>query len=204
MELVLLQEQTRAEAPSKEIELLQAQDEIEDVKRQLDLARNGSRAPFSGVVTRMDPKMKPGFRPGEGAVVGELESAADCTVHALIPDDDLEKAESGRSVRVWFPIDGGLEFERTIVGVRRFSERDLSESPFSSRVGGELATEVKDREQKDVPLEAQYICSVGFPNSTLRIPLGMTGRLVVASPPRSIASLVIDGMTRTFNRESFF
>jgi len=204
LELLLLQEQTRAEAPSKEIELLQAQDEIEDIKRQLDLARNGSRAPFSGVVTRIDPKMKPGFQPGEGAVVGEIESVTDCTVHALIPEDDLEKAEPGRSVRVWFPVDGGLEFERTIVGVKQFSERDLSESSFSSRVGGELATEVKDRGQKDVPLEAQYICSVSFPNGNLRIPLGMTGRLVVASPPRSIATMVIDGMARTFNRESLF
>ncbi len=204
LDLVLLQERTRAQAPSKEIELLQSLDEIEDIKHQLDLARYGSRAPFSGVVTRMDPKMKPGFQPGEGSVVGELEFVADCVVHALIPEEDLEKVKPGRLVRVWFPIDGGLEFEKTIAGVKAFSERDLSESPFSSRVGGELATEVKDRYQKDVPLEAQYDCLVSFSNSDLKIPLGMTGRLVVASPPKSVATVAIDGIARTFNRESLF
>ncbi|MFH1115178.1 MAG: site-2 protease family protein [Pseudomonadota bacterium] len=204
LDLILLDERTRAEAPSKEIELLQAHDEIDDIKRDLDLAGNGCRAPFSGTVTWLDTRMKPGYQPGEGAVVGRLESVTDCRVHALIPEDDLEKVKPGRTVRVWFPIDGGLELEKKILELKPFSERDLSESPFSSRVGGELATEVKDRHQKDVPLEAQYDCSIGFPNDGLRIPLGMTGRLVAASPPKSIAAMVIDGMARTFNRESIF
>ncbi len=204
LDLVLLNERTRAEAPSKEIELLQAQDEIDEIKRELDLARNGSRAPFSGMVTWLDPRMRSGYQPGEGAVVGELESVTDCSVHALIPEDDLEKVKPGRPVRVWFAINGGLELKRKIVGVKPFSERDLSESPFSGRLGGELATEVKDHNRRDVPLEAQYDCSVGFPNANLRIPLGMTGRLVTASPPRSLVTMVLDGMARTFNRESLF
>jgi putative peptide zinc metalloprotease protein len=202
LELLRLQEKERAEAPSKEIELLQAEDEIEEIKGELDLAQHGSIAPFPGVVTWFDPRMKPGFQPGEGSVIGELESVMDCMVHALVPEGDLEKIRPGQKVQVWFPINGGREFCRTILDVKPFSERDLHESPFSSRFGGELATETKSKGRQDVPLEAQYDCSVKFPNQSLMIPLGMTGRLVVFSPPQSILAMVIDSLVRTFNRES--
>lgn len=202
IDLLLLDEKLRAEAPGKEIELYQAIDEIEEIKNRLELARVGSRAPFDGVVTWLDSRMKEGFQPGEGTVVGEIESVTECTVHALIPEDGLENVKRGRAVRVWFPIDGGRQFDKRILDVRLFSERDLNESPFSSCVGGELATEMKSSDQKDVPLQAQYDCSVEFQNKDLKVPLGMTGRLVVGSRPKSVAAMVIDSLARTFNRES--
>lgn len=202
LDMLLLDDQSRAEAPSKEIELLQVEDEIQEIKRQLDLAEHGASAPFHGVVTMLDPRMKTGFQPGEGSIVGELESVTDCTVHALVSEDDLEKVRPGLAVTVWFPVNGGREYQKTIQDLRPFSERDLQESPFSSRFGGELATEVKNQDQKDVPLEAQYDCSVAFDNHNNMIPLGMTGRLVVPSPPKSLAAMMMDSLVRTFNRES--
>jgi putative peptide zinc metalloprotease protein len=155
-------------------------------------------------VTRLNPKMKRGFQPGEGVIVGELESAAHLVVHALIPERDLEKVHEGQSVRIWFPVGHGTEFEGKVKGIRSFSEKDLSESPFSSRFGGEVATEIRSQEQKDSPLEPQYDCSVVFTQPGVRIPLGMTGRLVTPSPPQSIAGSLLGKLVQTFNREALF
>jgi hypothetical protein len=61
---------------------------------------------------------------------------------------------------------------------------------------------VRGEHQRDVPLDAQYKCSVYFPNPDRLVPLGMTGRFVVASPPRSIFSRFVDKVFRTFSIES--
>lgn len=204
LELLMLDDQRRAEIPGKEIELYQAEDEIRRIQRQLADAEGGITAPFDGIVTRLNPKLKPGFEPGEGVIVGELESPSELTAHALIPERYLSEIHKGQHVRVWLPAHGGEEFHEIVQDIRPFSEKDLSESPFSSRFGGELATEARSQEQKDAPLEAQYDCLVMLNGAGGRMPLGMTGRLVVSSPPRSIASRVVDSALQTFRRESLF
>jgi putative peptide zinc metalloprotease protein len=106
-------------------------------------------------------------------------------------------------VEIWFPVGTGLILKRKIDSVKSYSERDLRDSPFSSRFGGELATEVKGEAQKDAPLEAQYHCSVYLDNAEEGIPLGMTGRLGVFASPKSLIARLFNNLVRTFNRESF-
>ncbi|MFH0824423.1 MAG: efflux RND transporter periplasmic adaptor subunit [Pseudomonadota bacterium] len=201
-DLLLLDDQRRAELPGKEIELMLAEDEIHQIKERLIEARGGFIAPFDGVVTRLDPKMKRGYQPGEGIIVGELESTAAPIIHALVPERDMAAIREGERVRVLFPIDAGVEFQGRIQGIRPFSERDLKDSPFSSRFGGDVPTEAKGGDQMDVPLEAQYDCSVVLDEGALNVPLGMTGKLIVALPPRSVAHRVFHRLMQTINRES--
>lgn len=204
LELLSLDDKRRAEIPGKEVELHQAEDEIRRTNQQLAEAESGITAPFDAVVTRLNPKMRKGFQPGEGVIVGELETTAKLVVHALIPEKDLETIHVGQQVRVWFPASGGMEFEERVNTIRPFSEKDLSESPFSSRFGGEVATEVRSHDQKDSPLESQYDCSILFTHPEANIPLGMTGRVVVPSRSRSVAGRIADRLVQTFNREALF
>ena len=202
LELLLLDDLRRAEAVSKEIELSQADEEVARIQDKLTEAEHGVAAPFKGRITKFDPRMKAGYQSGEGIIVGELESTEECMVHAIIPGAQLSEIHMGQPIRVWFPIAGSKQFDGLVRELKPFAIRDLRESPFSSRYGGELATEAKADEQKDVPLEAQYDCSVLFKNANPHIPLGMTGRAAIRSVPKSIASRVVDTIVRVFNRES--
>ncbi len=201
LDLLFLDDRRRGEIPAKELELSQAEDEIRLIKRQLDEAESGIVAPFDGVITKLDSRMKPGFQSGQGIVIGELESINEYAVHALIPESSFHKVFLGQEVRVWFPVGSGMEFKGAIHDIRPFSEKNLSESPFSSRFGGELATEMKSQELKDSPLEAQYECVVVLPRD-LELPLGITGRLIIPAPPQSVAAWLADKMTQTFHKES--
>jgi putative peptide zinc metalloprotease protein len=79
----------------------------------------------------------------------------------------------------------------------------MGNSPFSSRFGGEVATEIRGEKQQDVPLEALYDCSVNIANDTGDVLLGMTGRMAVYLPPKSILNRFYENTIRAFNRESF-
>jgi putative peptide zinc metalloprotease protein len=203
-ELALLQLDPKhmGEAPGREIELLQVEDEISEIKSDLLVAQGGITAPFEGVVTGLDYRLQTGFRPGQGTVVGEVQSVEDCVVRALIPEKDRWRVQLGQKVEIWLPMGTGLTVFDRIDAIRSYHERDLKDSPFSSRFGGELATEVRDDKQRDVPLEAQYECAVKLSNPDLQVPLGMTGRLVIPSPSQSLFSKFLDELFRTFNRES--
>ncbi len=203
VQLLLLDEKLRPTAERKEVELRLVQDKINMLNEQLRLASESIAAPFDSVVTNVDYRLQRGFQPGEGVVVGELQSLTDCGVRALVPATDIHKIRVGQDVEIRFPIGTGLIVRNRIDSVRTYSEVDLQNSPFSSRFGGELATEVRGDQQKDAPLEAQYCCSVNFDNHEADVlPLGMSGRLAVASPPRSLVMRFIDNTIRTFNRES--
>lgn len=200
--ILRLDNKTLGKALGKEAELFHAKEEVKRIKDDLRRATEGMVAPFNGVITSLDYRVQPGYRPGEGAIVGEIQSPSRCVVRALIPEKDLYKISPGQDVLIWFPILRGKSFNRRVESVKPYSESDLTDSPFSSRFGGTLATEMLGERQKDAPLEAQYTCSVDFPNETERIPLGMTGLLVVHSPRQSLLSRFIDSVYRTFNRES--
>lgn len=199
--LTKLDEKEKAKARSYEMELTRAETGVEKIQRDLDLALHGIKAPFAGVVTSLDPRVQKGFMPGKGVVLGELKSPSDCVVDALVPGEYVEKIHQGESVDIWFPINGGITFRKNIESIRSYSERNLADSPFSSRFGGEIATEVESHFAADVPLEDLYVCSVSFPDNQT-IPLGLTGRLVVSSAPESILGRIFRQAVQTFNKES--
>jgi putative peptide zinc metalloprotease protein len=202
LEMMLLDDNRRAEAPSKILELLQIKAEERKIKEELIEAKNGFVAPFDGIVTTMDPRMQNGFQPGAGEIVGELESNTNCEIHGLIPEEDLHKIRLGENARVQFSGGPMNLYDCVIHEIKPFSEENLRESPFSSRFGGDLATEVTGRDQKDSPLEAYYDCVMYFSNKHANIPLGMTGRLIISSRPVSITGMALKKLRRTFNRES--
>jgi len=201
MELLLLDEKKMADVSGKIIELAQKEHEIRLLKKELSTAQDGIRAPFDGVVAKLDHRMQPGFQPGEGSVVGELRCRKDCVVRTLIPEPDIHRISRGQAVEVWFPIGAGRTFLTRIDSIKMHSERTLPDSPFSSRLGGEIATEQPGGDTADKPIEAQYICSSHFSNDE-SLPLGLTGKCAIASPPRSILSRLLNLAIRTFNRES--
>ncbi len=199
---LLVTEKRRGEAEAKKIRLKKLEDATDEIRKMLAIAESGVTAPFSGVVTRLDPRVQNGFRPGRGSVVGEIESEKECAIRALIPENDLDKVREGQEVKIRFGIETGLVLMKKIDEIRSFSEHDLGASPFSSRFGGEVATEPQGTDRQDVPLEAQYQCIVHFSDNDGRIPLGMTGSFVVQAPPRSILMATIDRLVKAFNLES--
>lgn len=204
LQYLLLDSENLYKAEAKEIERRQAEDEIAFLLEQRKLALGNNTAPFDGVVTNLDFRFQEGFQPGEGAVVGEVRSIRDLVIQGLVPAEDVHKISKGESVEVWLPLGEGLILREKVEKIKPYSETDLSSSPFSSRLGGEVATEIKGRDRKEVPIEAYYVCSIRVASLGGSIPLGMTGRMAVASPRRSVLSKLVEDMARTFNREAFF
>jgi len=199
--LAKMDDKEKPKARGYELELTRAEASVRKIEGDLDLAVNGIKAPFAGVVTSLDPRVHKGFMPGRGVVLGELKSPRDCVVHALVPGTYLRKIRKGEPVDIWFPVNGGTTFRKAIDSVRSYNERNLPDSPFSSRFGGEIATEIEGQFASDVPLEDLYVCSIDFPDNRT-IPLGLTGRLVVASPPESALGRIFHQAVQTFNKES--
>lgn len=204
MGFMRLDPKERGRVEGKTSELYHLEYEIGRIRKDLKVAEGGVTAPFEGVVTSLDYRMQDGFRPGEGMIVGELQSTDHCLIKALVPEQDLGKVRPGQEVEIWLPIQGGLTIRSKIHAVKSFGEMDLTDSPLSSRFGGQLATEVRGERRRDAPLVAQYECSVVFTNPRKLVPLGMVGKFVVSSPPRSILSGFVDDLVRTFSREIMF
>jgi putative peptide zinc metalloprotease protein len=201
IELFLLSSDKKAQADSKRIQLLKAEDDIARTKEKLALAEQGIRAPFSGVITSLDYRMQDGFKPGEGAVVGEMEDPHERFIHALIPEEDLGKVSKGQQVKIWLPVGDGQVLTRPIESIKPYSETNLLNSPFSSRFGGDVATEIKGEHEMDAPLRAYYTCSVRLRNRD-NLPSGLTGSMIIPSAPKSLVSRMVDHLVETFNRES--
>jgi putative peptide zinc metalloprotease protein len=217
--IMLLDDAEKHKAAGKAIEVQQKEADVEKIVKDLEKAKTGFIAPFDGVVTQLDPKVQDGFRPGEGVIVGSFESVDEAVVHVLIPERDYamiaEMIRTGHQGTAWFPMETGAKVQAKLDEIRGYSEKDLAATPFTSRLGGEIATEqVQVGEDKknpaqqpktiDAPLEAQYIALYYFDNRALKLPLGLTGRYAVSSPPKSLAKRVWDEFVQTFNRESLF
>jgi putative peptide zinc metalloprotease protein len=201
VEQLLLDDKEMGRAAEKLVELEQMEHETKLLEKDLSLAQEGIVAPFSGVVTKLDHRVQDGFQPGKGAIVGELKSREDCVIRILIPEADRSKVFKGQTVHLWFPVGFGRIKTDRIDQIRPYSEKDLRNSPFSSRFGGEIATEAKSETQRDAPLDAQYVCQVPFTNRN-GLPLGLTGRCAVESPPRSLLGRLVAPVAKAFNRES--
>ncbi|MFH1116791.1 MAG: efflux RND transporter periplasmic adaptor subunit [Pseudomonadota bacterium] len=187
--------------PMKYIELSQLTDAVKEIRN--DLGKLEWKAPFDGSVIHLAKDLQPGARPGRGTVVGELASLEKSEVLGLIPEEDILSIQRGEEVDVWFPAGGGRSWTLTVKEVSPFNRKDLRDSPFSSRLGGEIATEVKDRRSKDAPLETYYLCKMDLPPGH-GMRLGTTGRLVVHHPPKSILDRVVEAAHRTVRRETLF
>jgi len=201
LHVLLIDDKKREWASAAQVRLDRSEDKLSRITRDLDIARGGICAPFDGVITRWDYRMQQGYRPGDGVIVGEVESTTDWLVQVLIPQDDLEKIKEGDRGTVWFRRGSGEEFPGVMAEIRPYSEQDLRDSPFSSRVGGEIATEHREDNRTDVPLDAHYVGIIHVPTS-MTIPLGMTGKFFHSSVRRSIAGRVFYRIAKTFNRES--
>jgi putative peptide zinc metalloprotease protein len=210
MEIIQASEKDLPKLQLKYIELSQAADAIQQIKH--DLENCEWKAPFGGAVARLSPELQPGARLEKGAVVGELAGEDQGEIVGLIPELDVGMVQPGQKVEAWFPIDNGVSLALAVKEVIPFKAEDLEASPFSSRFGGEIATEAKpeikreagrDLATKDAPLEPCYVCKIDFPNKE-KLPLGLTGRLVVKQPPRSALTRIIDAAYHTFHREIIF
>ena len=186
---------------TKYIELAQAEDAIKEIKE--DLQQTEWVAPFAGAVIKLAPECQSGFKPGKGAVVGELVSLTDYQVIGIVPETDVALLHTGTREDVWFPIGNGKIFETTVKEVSPFHTADLEGSPFSSRFGGEIATEAKEGYGKDKPLEPQYACKMELAAGD-GIPLGITGRMVVKRPPKSALQRAVSAVYQVFHREIIF
>jgi putative peptide zinc metalloprotease protein len=199
--LTRVDDKEKGRAGGQELELTRAEAGVQKIEQDLDMALHGVKAPFAGVVTGLDPRVQAGFMPGRGIILGELKSSRECVAYALVPGMHLHKIRQGQLVDIWFPVNGGTTFSKRIDSVRSYNERNLTDSPFSSRFGGEIATEAEGHFASDVPLEDLYVCSVHFPDNRT-IPLGLTGRLVVSSPPESTLERIFHHAVQTINKES--
>jgi putative peptide zinc metalloprotease protein len=196
---------------AKELEREQKIAETVRIKTGLEIALEGVRAPFDGVITKLDPRMEAGFQPGEGAVVGEIKSLKDVAAHSLVPAAATDMIREWGQVWLWFPMQSGTKFEGVVHEIKPYSIEDLANSPFSSALGGEVATEEIRTKQaggatryRQVPIEPHYIVSCFFSNEDRRLPLGMTGRMVIADRPESLFRRIIRASAQTFNRETLF
>jgi putative peptide zinc metalloprotease protein len=201
VELLLLDDKEMSKAAEKLVESEQLEHETKLLETDLALAKSGIVAPFSGVVTRLDYRVQNGFQPGKGTVVGELKSNKDCVIRILVPESDRNKVFKGQTVHVWFPVRSGRIYSDKVEQIMPYSEKDLRNSPFSSRFGGEIATEPKSETLRDAPLDAQYVCNIPFDNKD-GLQLGLTGRCAVESPRKSLLSRFLSSGARAFNRES--
>jgi hypothetical protein len=200
--LLTLEEEGLSHLPEKTVELYRTGELITKIELEKQLALYGIEAPFDGVVTSLDSRMQSGFQPGVGTVVGELKSPTECVVHALVPGRFLKSVKAAPEATIWFPVQSGAMFHRKLTRVRSTNERDLRDSAFSSARGGEIAVDIVGRTMVEPPLEDHYVCSFDFPENRT-VPLGMTGRIVVSSPPRSLLANVYGAVVQVFNRESF-
>jgi putative peptide zinc metalloprotease protein len=200
IQLMLLDIKEIGNVDRKLIELAQLGHEKSILEKDFRTAHEGIIAPFPAAVVRLDRRLKPGFLPGEGAIVGEIASVTDCEVRMLVPEDEIHKTWIGAAVEIWFPAKSDTVFREKITDMRPQSEKDLKTSPFSSRFGGEIAVESDSGRNTDAPLTAQYVCAVRFPHDT-GLRLGVTGLCSVSAPPQSLFSRARAGIARTVNQD---
>ncbi len=223
--ILLLDEKRRGEAPQKALRADLISEEVQFLRKNLALALQGMKSPFRGVVTKLDYRVQHGLKLPEGQVIGEVASLESRAVYGLIPGDELGKLTLNDSVVTWFPIGTGITIPGRLEEIRTFSERDLKDSPFSSRFGGDIPTERKEsggsnQEQEkigdtlriedprepvqDAPISSVYICKIHLSPDNEQVLLGMSGKLVISHAPKSVLGLLVDELAKTFNKEAFF
>lgn len=199
IELLQLDDARRSQLEMKKIEQNKIQDNIDRIEQRLKMAADGIRSPIDGIVTSLESRIKPDYRPGEGSIIGELESTTNQKIVALVPEEDLDKIKQQQVVNIKFPDFHKSGLTLPIHELKKYNERNLNDSPFSSKNGGMIATEARDREE-DSPMSAQYSCTVII--NGLELPSGITGKFIVPCPPKSLFGRIFDGVIKIYNRET--
>lgn len=201
VDLLLLDDKEMSKAAEKQVECEQLEHEIKLLENDSSLAVSGILSTLRGLVTGLDYRAQKGYQPGKGAVIGELKTSQNTVVRVLVPESERARIFQGQTAYVWFPVGSGMMRKEKVESIKPYSEKDIRNSPFSSRFGGEIATEAKTENHRDAPLDAQYIGEIPFEN-TDGLPIGLTGRCAVQSPPSSLLGRLFSAAVKIFNQET--
>lgn len=202
---LVLDQSDLAKLPQKSLELRTINEAISRMARDLQTSLEATKAPFDCVVTRLDPRLKPGFQVGEAAVVGQVKSTASRVVIALLPDSLLGKIVQGQQVQVLLPWGEGRPITSTmnLSMPCPASHRDQAEIASLSANMASKRLSPKESQRLASDGDSEYVWSAELPMDQ-DAPLGMTGRVSIAFVPENIVSRLYGYVIRTANRESFF
>ncbi len=194
-----------AKVPQKSLELSVIDEAILRMERDLRGCVESVKAPFDGVVTRLDRRLKPGFQPSETTVVGYIKSTSSPVAVVSIPDSFLGKIFDGQAVEVQVPWGEGRVFSTTLHLTIPCPEFPQSHTMIAS---SRSYRRLKDMPQND-PVktlagnDSDYVWSAQLPGGE-DLPVGMTGIVITELPPQSLSSRIYGYVVQTSNRESFF
>ncbi len=205
MKSLILDKGDFAKVPQKGLELAAIDDAISRMESDLRDSLEAAKAPFDGVVTRLDRRLKPGFQAVEATMVGQIKAISSRVAIASLPSRLLGKIQHGQEVQVWLPWREGRVFASTMSLTIPFS---ASHTPHTQN--GSPADEtrlknmaLKERQTPTGQYDSEYVWSAELPYGQ-DLPLGMTGWMRVAFPRESLTSRMYGYIVRTANRESFF
>ncbi|MGC9029061.1 MAG: site-2 protease family protein [Desulfomonilaceae bacterium] len=194
-----------AKVPQKALELAAIDDAIARMESDLRKSLEATKAPFDGVVSRLDRRLKPGFQAAEATVVGQIKSISSLVAVASLPDRLLGKIRQGQEVQVRLPWKEGRVVASTMslatplpASLAQHGQhgKAANDGPWKGGVRKDLQSPAGES-------ESEYVWSAELPAGE-DIPLGMTGWMSVAFPRESVVSRVYGYIVRTANRESFF
>lgn len=205
LEALVLDRDGLSKVPQKSVEIERVDQAIARMEAEIRAALESTKAPFDCVVTHLDQRMKAGYQPGAGVVVGYLKSTGSRVATAEMPDQLLGKLNQGQSVRVWFPFGKGYVFSSTISIIKEFSEPSSSHSRQAKRLASSQFSLGESDQNGERPFEESqslYKCTVQLPDDSPLI-LGMTGRMLIEFPSQNAVSRMYQYAVQTMNRESF-
>jgi hypothetical protein len=187
------------------MEITKVDQAIARMEAEVRMALSATRAPFDCLVTQLDKRMKAGFQPGEGVVVGNLKSSSSSVATAHLPDRLLGRLNEGQSVKVWFPLGQGYTFSSTVAIIKEFGEQSSSQgeqAQFSRH--SRYSPTGYDQGTQGAVMESQglYRCMVQLPDDS-PVPLGMKGSILIQFPSQNSVSRLYQYAVQTMNRESF-
>jgi hypothetical protein len=205
LETLLLDKEGLSKVPQKSMEITKVDEAIARMEAEVRMALSATRAPFDCLVIQLDKRMKAGFQPGEGVVVGHLKSTSSCVATALLPDRLMGRLNEGQSVKVLFPLGLGHTFSSTVAIIKDFGEQPSSHGErgrFSQHARHSSPGHEESTRQAGIESQALYRCMVQLPDDS-PIPLGMTGSILIELPSQNCVSRLYQYAVQTMNRESF-
>jgi len=205
MKSLILDKGDFAKVPQKALELAAIDDAIARMERDLRESQEATKAPFDGVISRLDRKLKPGFQAAETTVVGQIKSVSSLVAVASLPDRLLGRIGQGQEVQVRLPWKEGRVFASTMslaapfptsLAIHTQTRQSANDGRGKRGVREELQSPAKES-------DSEYVWSAELPVGE-EIPLGITGWMSVTFQRESVASRLYGYMARTVNRESFF